>query len=58
MLCDEHRVFSSGQATDLRLPFDGCVFKNATYGQGERFYDGCEQQCQCVGFGDMVCLAR
>ena len=26
--------------------------------QGERFYDGCEQQCQCMGFGDMVCLSR
>jgi hypothetical protein len=26
--------------------------------QGERFYDGCEQQCQCMGYGDMVCLSR
>lgn len=40
------------------LPFDGCVFKNNTYQQGERFYDGCDQQCQCMGFGDLVCLAR
>ena len=39
-------------------PFEGCVFKNATYDQGQRFYDGCEQQCQCMGFGDMVCLSR
>ena len=23
-----------------------------------RFYDGCEQQCKCVGYGDMVCLSR
>ncbi len=40
------------------LEFDGCLFKNQSYGQGERFYDGCEQQCQCMGYGDMVCLAR
>jgi len=40
------------------LPFDGCVFKNRSYGPGERFYDGCEQQCQCMGYGDMVCLSR
>ena len=26
--------------------------------QGERFYDGCEKQCQCIGNGDIVCLAR
>ncbi len=39
-------------------PFEGCLFKNETYIQGERFYDGCEQQCQCMGFGDMVCLSR
>ncbi len=38
--------------------FDGCTFKNESYAQGERFYDGCEQQCQCMGYGDMVCLAR
>ena len=47
--------------TDLKLvpePFDGCVFKNASYEKGQRFYDGCEQQCQCEGFGDMVCLSR
>ena len=24
----------------------------------KRFYDGCEQQCKCVGYGDMVCLSR
>ena len=40
------------------LPFDGCVFKNKTYELGQRFYDGCEQQCQCMGYGDMVCLSR
>jgi hypothetical protein len=40
------------------LPFDGCVFKNVTYKEGERFYDGCDQQCRCMGYGDMVCLAR
>lgn len=40
------------------MEFDGCLFKNSSYAQGERFYDGCEQQCQCMGYGDMVCLAR
>ena len=28
---------------------DGCVFKGESYAKGERFYDGCEQQCQCMG---------
>lgn len=41
-----------------QVTLDGCTFKNATYAQGERFYDGCEQQCQCMGYGDMVCLSR
>ena len=40
------------------LPFDGCVFKGSTYQKEERFFDGCEQQCQCMGWGDLVCLAR
>lgn len=31
------------------LQFDGCVFKGESYAKGERFYDGCEQQCQCMG---------
>ena len=45
---------------DLKViePFKGCVFKNKTYAEGQRFYDGCEKQCQCMGFNDMVCLAR
>ena len=42
----------------VQPPFGGCVFKNKTYAKDERFYDGCEQQCQCVGYGDMVCLSR
>ena len=31
------------------LRFDGCVFKGENYAKEERFYDGCEQQCQCMG---------
>ena len=31
------------------LRFDGCVFKNESHAKGDRFYDGCEQQCQCMG---------
>jgi len=45
-------------AVQLSSPFDGCLFKNKTYAKDERFYDGCEQQCKCVGYGDMVCLSR
>ena len=40
------------------LPSDGCEFKNATYAMEERWYDGCAQQCQCMGFGDVFCLPR
>ena len=40
------------------LPSDGCQFKNETYSKEERWYDGCEQQCQCMGFGDVFCLPR
>ena len=40
------------------LPSDGCLFKNSTYAKEERWYDGCDQQCQCMGFGDVFCLPR
>ena len=45
---------SGGGGDDLKavepLPSpDGCVFKGESYAKGERFYDGCEQQCQCMG---------
>ena len=40
------------------LPTDGCQFKNSTYSKDERWYDGCDQQCQCMGFGDVFCLPR
>ena len=43
---------------ELRSSFDGCRYKNKTYNSGERFYDGCHQQCKCMGYGDMVCLSR
>ena len=39
-------------------PFEGCIFKNETYNPGQRFFDGCEQQCECMGFSDMVCVSR
>ncbi|XP_065563841.1 uncharacterized protein LOC136029404 isoform X2 [Artemia franciscana] len=37
---------------------DGCTFKGVTYRKGESFFDGCEQRCQCVGFGDVECTPR
>ena len=40
------------------LPSDGCQHKNSSYARDERWYDGCEQQCQCMGFGDVFCLPR
>eukprot|EP00096_Caligus_rogercresseyi_P011409 TRINITY_DN4478_c0_g1_i1.p1 TRINITY_DN4478_c0_g1~~TRINITY_DN4478_c0_g1_i1.p1 ORF type:complete len:1447 (-),score=380.43 TRINITY_DN4478_c0_g1_i1:293-4633(-) len=52
---------SPNSENDLKpviVPFDGCIFKNASYRIKERFYDGCEQQCQCMGYGDKVCLPR
>ena len=48
-----HDSPSGGDTDNLKavepLQFDGCVFKGESYAKGERFYDGCEQQCQCMG---------
>ncbi|XP_040573010.1 uncharacterized protein sas isoform X2 [Lepeophtheirus salmonis] len=52
---------SPNSENDLKpviVPFDGCIFKNESYRIKERFYDGCDQQCQCMGYGDKVCLPR
>ena len=58
MFCPDPDAKESDLLRPVSLPFEGCLFKNATYNQGERFYDGCEQQCQCMGYGDMVCVSR
>ena len=58
MFCPDPEAMDDQDLKPVGLPFDGCLFKNATYAQGERFYDGCESQCQCMGYGDMVCLSR
>lgn len=58
MFCPDPDAIESDLLKPVGLPFEGCLFKNATYNQGERFYDGCEQQCQCMGYGDMVCVSR
>ena len=51
-------VIMEAADSHVNLPFDGCLFKNKTYSKDERFYDGCTHQCQCTGFGDMVCVSR
>ncbi|CAB4068326.1 Putative epidermal cell surface receptor [Lepeophtheirus salmonis] len=51
---------SPNSENDLKpviVPFDGCIFKNESY-RISGFYDGCDQQCQCMGYGDKVCLPR
>ena len=58
MFCPDPAGGAMDGLKPIGLPFDGCVFKNGSYNQGERFYDGCESQCQCMGYGDMVCLSR
>lgn len=58
MYCPDPSAIGDQDLKPVALPFDGCEFKNESYNQGERFYDGCEQQCQCMGYGDMVCLSR
>ncbi len=62
MYCPDPDPAEGEEAAPLKpveqVEFDGCVFKNESYAKSERFYDGCEQQCQCMGYGDMVCLSR
>nr|XP_045611187.1 uncharacterized protein LOC123766224 isoform X4 [Procambarus clarkii] len=40
------------------LPSDGCTDGNITYAKNEKFYNGCETQCICMGFGDVSCFPR
>ncbi|KAK3879842.1 hypothetical protein Pcinc_015624, partial [Petrolisthes cinctipes] len=53
---------SSAAATDAArapsLPSDGCTKGNVTYARNEKFYNGCETQCICMGFGDVSCFPR
>ncbi len=58
MYCPDPSAMDDLKPVSEPEPFEGCVFKNTTYVKGQRFYDGCEQQCQCMGFGDMVCFYR
>ena len=58
MVCSSVEGTSNASVRQPSLPSDGCQHKNASYAKDERWYDGCEQQCQCMGFGDVFCLPR
>ena len=50
MVCPEDEAgaaqLSDASVRQPSLPSDGCQFKNSTYAREERWYDGCDQQCQ------------
>ncbi|XP_050740420.1 uncharacterized protein LOC127010411 isoform X2 [Eriocheir sinensis] len=62
--CCKNRVCNSTSeaATDAArapsLPSDGCTQGNVTYARHATFYQGCEAQCTCIGFGDISCTPR
>lgn len=49
----------AGDATRVSsMHTDGCKIGNITYAKQEKFYKGCENQCTCMGFGDISCVPR
>ncbi|KAG8228482.1 hypothetical protein J437_LFUL009347, partial [Ladona fulva] len=35
-----------------------CMYKNKTYGMGEKFFDGCEHKCTCGEDEKVMCVPR
>ena len=58
MYCPDPKAMDGDLLKQVPDPSKVCVFKNKIYTNGQRFYDGCEKQCECKGFDDIVCLAR
>ncbi|KAK4294238.1 hypothetical protein Pmani_033123 [Petrolisthes manimaculis] len=57
-VCNSTSAAATDAARAPSLPSDGCTKGNVTYARNEKFYNGCETQCICMGFGDVSCFPR
>ncbi|XP_071522981.1 uncharacterized protein sas isoform X8 [Panulirus ornatus] len=57
-VCNSTSEAATDAARAPSLPSDGCTEGNITYARDEKFYKGCENQCICMGFGDISCYPR
>ncbi|XP_069993704.1 uncharacterized protein sas isoform X4 [Penaeus vannamei] len=57
-VCNSTSEAATDAARAPSLPSNGCTEGNITYAMNERFYNGCETQCTCMGFGDISCVPR
>ncbi|CAG7714174.1 unnamed protein product, partial [Allacma fusca] len=58
LVCHGEPLESASRKETPEIPNDGCFYKNQTYAKDMKFFDGCEQQCMCLGKGDVSCKAR
>ncbi|KAG0722956.1 putative epidermal cell surface receptor [Chionoecetes opilio] len=57
-VCNSTSEAATDAARAPSLPSDGCTQGNVTYARHATFYNGCESQCVCIGFGDISCTPR
>ncbi|XP_047482174.1 uncharacterized protein LOC125034466 [Penaeus chinensis] len=57
-VCNSTSEAATDAARAPSLPSNGCTEGNITYAMNERYYNGCETQCTCMGFGDISCVPR
>ncbi|CAL4060282.1 unnamed protein product, partial [Meganyctiphanes norvegica] len=57
-VCNSTSEAATDAARAPLLPTDGCTFGNRTFAKDEMFSDGCEQNCTCMGYGDVSCFPR
>ncbi|KAG7160158.1 epidermal cell surface receptor-like [Homarus americanus] len=57
-VCNSTSEAATDAARAPSLPSDGCTEGNITYARDEKFYNGCETSCTCLGFGDVSCTPR
>ncbi|XP_045125516.1 uncharacterized protein LOC123512922 isoform X3 [Portunus trituberculatus] len=57
-VCNSTSEAVTDDALASSLPSDGCTQGNVTYARHATFYNGCESQCVCIGFGDISCTPR
>lgn len=57
-VCNSTSEAATDAARAASLPSDGCTQGNVTYARHATFYNGCESQCVCIGFGDISCTPR
>ncbi|KAK8394530.1 hypothetical protein O3P69_006595 [Scylla paramamosain] len=57
-VCNSTPEAATDAAHTPSLLSDGCTQGNVTYAKHATFYNGCESQCVCIGFGDISCTPR